>query len=790
MKLPLSILKSFLETEATPAKIADTLTTLGIEVDGIEAELPPFHGVVVAEVRSCMKHASADKLQIAEVFDGKELFQVVCGASNCRPGLRTAYAKMGATLRDKAGAFHTIAPTKIRGVESMGMLCSAKELGMYEDDTGILELPAAFPLGADCLPLLWDPVFEISFTPNLGHCMSALGIARELAAAWKQPLKLHFPTSSFSGTPQISVHIENPTLCPRYMGQIIENVKVGPSPFWLRRELQAAGHNPVNNVVDVTNYILLKYGQPMHAFDYDKIEGKTVHLGPIKREEPFDTLTGKTVALHPGMLIISDAKKPIAIAGVMGGMNSSVSESTSTILLECASFDPLAVRSAMKKTDLRTEGAQRFEKGTDAQGLGMVLEIATRLIAEIADGTITTHPIDCKPTIFPPKVIRCRPNRVNQILGTKISHSEIREIFQRLGFKISLESEDVFQVEIPTYRLDITAEIDLVEEVARVYGYNNIERPLPKSSSPQLPHDPAYLFEKELRQRLIALGLQEFLTCDLISPRLSRIAAELTLAKEPFLQTLHSKSEDYSILRPSLLPGLLQVIASNLDHKNNTFSAFEIGKIHTQENKKPVEFPMAAIVLTGDDAPAHWEQKGQLSDFFTLKGLVENLLQGLRVSARFISSDHPTFHPGRQADLFAENEHIGTLGELHPKLLQLADIKQRVYYAEIHAGYLQKLQGPSPKCKPLAQFPASERDWTLPIDPKKPIAPIFEAIRSVHSPILERFELITLYRAGEKSNITIRFTYRDKSKTVSFEEVESAHAHLQQEVLAKTGLPG
>jgi phenylalanyl-tRNA synthetase beta chain len=786
MKLPLSVLKSFIDIDASIAKIEDTLTTLGIEVDKVHGALPPFEGVVVAEVKSCRRHESSDKLQVAEVFDGKDLHQVVCGASNCRVGLKTAFAKVGAKIRDAGEKFYTIEPSKIRGIESHGMLCSASELGIYEDNAGIIELPAETALGADCLKLLWDPVLEISLTPNLGHCMSALGIARELSAAWKKPLHAAKHSSAkHKNLPNVQAQVSNPTLCPRYMAQLIENVKVGPSPFWLQCTLQAAGHRPVNNVVDATNYILLKYGQPLHAFDYDKIEGHKVHIGPCHKEESFDALIGKTVILPPGTLVISDANKTIAIAGVMGGANSSVSESTSTILLEAASFDPIAVRLAAKKTDLRSEGSQRFEKGVDSSTVGDILEIATQLIVEIAGGTVSTAPIDLKTNIAP-KQIRCRPARVNHVLGTKISHNEMKDIFHRLHILLVQETEQELLLQVPSYRLDLTEEIDLVEEIGRIYGYNHIERPLPKSSSPQLPNDPVYLFENDLRKRLIALGLQEFLTCDLISPKLAAINQEMG----QFLRTLHAKSEDYSILRASLLPGILQVVKLNLDHKNSTIAAFEMGRIHLLQKGLPIEFPMAAIVLTGKEAPNHWDQKPTDADFFALKGLVENLLEGLRVKAHFVPSSHPTFHPGRQADLFFDSLHIGTLGELHPNTLALLDIKQRVYYAELNAQHLKTIQSPSPKFAAMAQFPSSERDWTLPIHPQTHISTIFDAIRSVHSPLLERFELIGTYRAEDKANVTIRFTYRDRTKTVSYDETQSAHDHLQQEVLAKTNMAG
>jgi phenylalanyl-tRNA synthetase beta chain len=329
-------------------------------------------------------------------------------------------------------------------------------------------------------------------------------------------------------------------------------------------------------------------------------------------------------------------------------------------------------------------------------------------------------------------------------------------------------------------------EIDLIEEVARIYGYNNIERPLPKATSPQIPHDPAYLFETELRRRLVALGLQEWITCDLISPKLADLVPEIVLSRSHLLQTLHSKSEEYSVLRPSLLPGLLQVVRKNFDQKNQTLRAFELGRIHFLQEQKPVEFPMIALLLTGKEAPHHWDRKPNEADFFDLKGLLENLLDGIRVpSYTFAPSKHPSFHPTQQADLFLNSLFVGTLGQLHPTLLAKLDIKEPVYYAELNAHSIQTHRAPPPHMKPLPQFPSSERDWTLPLNPTTPLATLFEAIRSLHLPLLEHVSLLDLFQTPEKKNATFRFVYRDPSKTLSFEEVEAAHAHLMSSVTSK-----
>ncbi len=752
---------------------------LGIEVDAIHSSKPIYSGVVVGEVLSVAHHPDAGKLQVAQVSDGKETIQVVCGAPNCRPGIRVAFAKLGAQVGDL-----TVQKTSLRGVESNGMLCSAGELGLYTDQSGqILELPLDTKLGSNCVDTLFDPVFEISLTPNLGHCMSAIGIARELAAATRLPIKnTAKKITEVQGSESITAVVEDDTLCPRYTARIIQQVKIGPSPFWLQRALRAAELAPINNVVDATNYILLKYGQPLHAFDFDKIEGKAIQVGVAKEAFKFDALTGATLDVPAGVLLISDAKKPVAIAGIMGGANSAISEGTTSILLEAASFDPIAIRVNSKKVGLRTDSSLRFEKGVDPSAVMALLDEAAALIAELTGGVILSNPIDCKKKEFPARQISCRCARVNKVLGTKLSDNEIHDIFHRLGFGVKGEI-----VEVPLYRSDISAEIDLIEEVARIYGYNNIDRPLPLATTPQIPHDPAHLFEVEMRRRLIGLGLQEFLTCDLISPKAVATLDEFSTEKNRFLQTLHSKSEEYSVLRPSLLPGLLQTVRTNLDQKNANLSVFELGRIHFLEQDKPVEFPMAAILLTGKENPKHWDRKPAEVDFFDLKGAVENLLNGLRIpTVTFVPGTHPTFHPGRQADLKVQDIQIGSIGEVHPGLLAKFDIKQKVYYAELNAERLLALQAPEAKMKPLGLFPASERDWTLPLNPKTNISTIFDAIKSVPVPLLEQFQLIDLYSSGQTFNVTFRFVYRDRNKTVSFEEVEAAHGKLVEEVLAKT----
>ncbi len=784
MKLPLSLLKSFLPLNLSPAQIGEALTLLGIEVDAILHEKPPFSGVVAAEVLSVKPHPNAEKLQIAEVSDGKAVHQVVCGASNCRAGIKTAFARLGAELTDEKGHSLTIKAAKLRGVESFGMLCSSAELIGSEEHEGIMELGEEMSPGEDLLKHLWDPVFELSLTPNLGYCLSARGVAKELSASLNLPLAPFHHRELPTVHPQkAQVSVEEEDLCPRYMGRTIEDVLIGPSPFWLQQLLKAADIRPINNAVDITNYILLKWGQPMHAFDADLLEGN-VHVRQAKQETSFLCLDEIQRTVPKGTLLICDEKKPVALAGLMGGANSSVSLQTKRIFLEAAFFNPTTIRMTSKKMNLRSESSLRFEKGIDPEAMKDALDEASALFISLCKGRLCSGTINTRSQPFAPKQILCRPKRVNQLLGSELSTHEIEEIFHRLQFKISKSETDEWTVSVPFYRFDLTEEIDLIEEIARIYGYNSFEKKPPFYTTTSLPHDPLFIFEKMLKNRFAALGLQEVVTCDLISPKLATLAVEARLPNVQFLQVLHAKSEDYSILRPSLLPGFLQVVQYNVDQKNHSFAGFEVGHIYFEEQKKNIELPMTGIFLTGKSTPHHWDKKPADYDFYDLKGLLENLFDSLQVAnVSYKPSSHPSFHPGRQASIYLEDLAIGSFGEVHPLLLEPLDIKQRVLYAEISLNPLLAKQSLHPIMKPISPFPSSERDWTIPLPKEASVQPIFDAIATFRSPLFEKAELIDLF-ISETQNVTLRFTYRDLLKTISFEEVETEHAKLMQIVLA------
>ena len=785
MKMPLSLIKSFIPIDLQPAQIAETLTLLGLEVDGIENEHPSFAGVVVGEVVAATPHPNASKLTVAMVSDGISTHQVVCGAPNCRVGLKTAFAKPGALLKGSDGKQRKIEKAAIRGTESFGMLCSDEELGLPSKIEGIIELPRDIENGKDLVQVLWDPVFEISLTPNLGHCMSALGVAQELAAALALPIK----RPKISVNSDETIHIEKMIqidshdlkLCPRYMCRLIEGVAIAPSPFWLQRRLRACGLEPISNAVDIANYIMLTMGQPLHVFDYDTLEGHSLQVGVSSVPHKFLGLDKVEREVPAGTILISDRRKPVAIAGILGEANSAVHDRTQNLLIEAAVFDPTAIRQASKKMGLRTESSQRFEKGIDPNGTAEALDAACDLIAEICKGQVASGMIDKKKGAFAPKEIICRTERVNKLLGTRLSLNEMKEIFHRLGCFSKETDKDILQVTVPLRRSDISEEIDLIEEVARIYGYNHIEKPLSRCTTSHIPHDPAYLFEKEVRERLVGFGLQEFLNSDLISKKLAEHAVEWIRPGAALLTALHAKTEEYSVLRPSLLPGLLQAAKRNFNFKNHTLAAFELGRIHFLQNNQLVEEPMAALLFSGKTAPSDWNRKSSNADFFDLKGYLENLFEAIRISApSYQPSEHPSFHPGRQANIYCGNLLVGSLGEIHPSVLESSDIKQRILYAEINLHLLMQQPRTQERMKPLPQFPSSERDWTVPLPAAILIETVLDKILSSSSLLLEKAELIDLYvpeTSGHK-NATFRFTYRDPLKTISFEEVENAHAKL------------
>lgn len=793
MKIPLSWLKEFIDIKLSPEQIAETLTLAGLEVEGIEGTSVSFTGVVAGTIRTKTPHPHAEKLCVLTVFDGTEEWQVVCGDLSCKVGQKTAFAKINAVLKDEEDKTWTIKKTKIREIDSFGMLCSEKDLKISDRHEKIIQFPSDVADGTDASTLFIDPIFEIALTPNLGHCMSILGIARELAALLNVKIKKHpltLPQETATSIEElIDVEIQDQAQCSQYSCRLIKNITVGPSPDWIKKRLEACGLRSINSIVDVTNYILLEVGQPLHAFDYDRIAGKKIVITSQASAKDFITLDEKPREIPEGTLLVCDVMKPLAIAGVMGGLDSAVSEKTQNILIESALFSAQAVRKSSKTLNLRTDASGRFEKGIDPKGVIDALNRACSLLCQVSSGTLVQGILNRETKAFEPTILSCRLSRINALLGTMLSQNEVIALFERLDMKATAKTEDLLTVQVPSYRHDVRAEIDLVEEAARLYGYQNIPKKTPHYVTSPISDSPIYALENEVRERLVREGLQECITCDLISPFLAELTAEKAMQNN-LIHVLHPSSIDQSILRPSLLPGLLQVVKLNQDHQNWDMNIFEVGRIHFKDKEHFKEQSITGIILTGKSTPYHWDPKPREVDFFDLKGIVENLLQAFGIHSFTVDISHlHNFHPGRQGIIKVDQMILGVMGEIHPAHLQALDIKSRVLFAELNLHDMYLMKRKEWQVDPLNAYPGSERDWTLTLKDEVPIAKVLSVIQMISSHLLEQVILLDLYKneqlGKDRKNATFRFIYRDKQKTLSLETIEREHAKMTQEVAEK-----
>jgi phenylalanyl-tRNA synthetase beta chain len=790
MKIPLSWLKEFINLSESPEEIAKTLTLAGLEVDGVESIGSTFSGVVVGEVLSVEKHPDADKLCVAKVTNGSDTFQVVCGAPNCRAGIKTAFAMIGAELEGEDKKSFKVKKAKLRGVESSGMLCSFSELKLEGEHEGIVEFEDHVKVGTDVSEMYGDTIFEISLTPNLGHCSSVLGVARELSAAYNRPVnipKIEIYEDGFSSISELlSVEVKDNEKALRYCCRIVKDVVVKESPLWLQSRLKACGLRPVNNIVDITNYVMLEVGNPLHAFDLDKIENNKLIIRTATRDETFTTLDKKTRVLSENDLVIADSHEILAIAGVMGGANSEIRDQTKNVCVESACFLPTAIRKTSKHLQLQTDASKRFERATDPNIVVYALDLCASLMQKIASGKVMKGLVDIKSQEFPEKTISCRLAKVNELLGTHLGVSELESIFTRLDMKPQVDGKSIFSVKVPTYRNDIQTEIDLVEEAARIYGFENIPKAVPKYQGSCLPHSPMFLFEAQVRNFLNGEGLQEFLTCDLIGPSMISVVNGLNMPEDAVVKVLNPTSIEQSILRTTLLPGLLQAVKYNVDHQNHTINSFEIGRVHFKEGDKYKEQSVVGIVLTGKDSVDSWSRKAENVDFFTLKGIIENLLGELRIDEYcFKENNFHTFHDARQAAIYVGDVKVGTIGEIHPSIQRKLDVPERILFAEISLHDLYPLMKCDVKMAPLMVYPSSARDWTITLNEAITFDELLKGVRKVSSKLLETVSLVDIYRSeklgNQQKNVTLRFIYRDKEKTVSQEDVDAEHAKITNE---------
>ncbi|MCW3042278.1 MAG: Phenylalanyl-tRNA synthetase beta chain [Actinobacteria bacterium] len=782
MLVPLSWLADYVAIDRDAESLAAALTSAGLKVEAIHRPGADIEGVVVGEVQQILPHPNADKLQLVDVTTGVSVRPIVCGAHNFKVGDKVPVALPGARLPGDM----TIGRATIRGEVSEGMLCSARELGVADDHSGILVLPPDTELGAEVTKVLGldDVVLDIEVTTNRPDAMSLLGIAREVAAITGghvtfPALRMNRATSGSPAVEELAqVTVEDPAGAPRYLARVITGVTPGPSPEWVAKRLTAAGVRPISNIVDATNYALLVTGHPMHAFDLDKLSGSKIVVRRALATEQLVTIDGATRELAADDLVIADAEGPVALAGIMGGRDSEVSDTTTRILLESAYFDPASVLRSSKRHGLRSEASARFERGADPNNVPYAAELASALIQEWAGGESAPGAIDVYPEPVEPWTLTLRPERVNEVLGTNLSVEAMVDDLRRLGLNPVVEDGKI-RVTVPTRRPDLRAEWDLVEEIARLTGYDRIPSRIPSGARVGGLNRPQRL-QRRVRNLLTGAGLFEAVTSALIGPAdLDRMGYPPEHPARSALRLTNPLTVDESILRPSLLPGLVASAARNVARRNLCVRLFEVGRcfVPRETNLLPEEPLRLGMVFHGP-IPQEWHTPSRELDFFDLKGVVEMLMEGLRIDYTFGPTTRDPFTRGRTAALVAPGGAFGTIGELTPATAERYGFTNRVVAAELELGKLLELARDPAQAKELTRFPPVLLDLAVVVPEAVEAAEIMELARSAGGPALVDVRVFDVYRgeqagAGRKS-LALSLTFLRPDRTLTQDEAVAA----------------
>lgn len=773
MKISYRWLKDYVEFELGPEELADSLTNAGFEVEEYYPLIKEFTGVVVAQVTRVEKHPNADKLSVCRVATDREEYQVICGAPNVEQGQFVPFAQVGAVL---PGGFK-IKKARIRGVESFGMICSKEELGLEKASDGIWAFAEPHERGSSVYDLLIDRqdyIFDLAITPNRPDCLSQVGIAREVAALTGGRLKLPEvtleETSSSKTADHIEIRIDDREGCPRYAGRVIKGVTVTESPLWMQQRLEAVGMRPINNIVDVTNYVLLELGHPLHAFDLAMIKERKIIVRTSHNAERFTTLDDKERELPAETVMICDAERAVAIGGIMGGLNSEVSAATVDILLESAYFKPERISRSSKVLGLSTEASQRFERGADPNGVPFALDRAAGLIAELAGGRVLQGICDVYPEKAEPVQIPFHPEKVNKLLGSRIAADKIIDTLKSIQLKVEGN-----KVEVPTFRVDLKQEQDLVEEVARLIGFSNLPTRENTTTYYEIGQSEYEAKLKFFRQALVESGLSEAIN----SGMLKQSEAE-PFKRGELIRIMNPISDDMTTMRPSLLPGLLKAASHNINRNMKSLRLFEVGRIF--QNYRPDELPeqpwSIAGLMTGKRYPEAWAHNNYDLDFFDVKGVLEAFIEKLFLdNIRFILYDKASgFLAAETIALQADDVLLGICGRVDPEICKLFDIEQPVFAFELNADRIMELYSFQRQYSPISRFPYSERDMALVLDDTIPASDVLSFVRTTGSPLLSDVAVFDVYKGEKipagKTSLAIRMRFQSTQRTLSDDEVD------------------
>ena len=796
MKVSLNWLKDYVDISLPPADLAQKLTMAGIEVKGMQVIGDGWEGITVGQIMAISPHPNADRLRLVTVSLGAEQVTVVCGAPNLNPGDKVALAAVGAQLiSGHDGKVFRLTPAKIRGVSSSGMVCSERELGISDSHQGILVLPAGAPVGMPLADYLGDAILDLEVTPNRPDCLSLIGIAREVAVLTGQALSLAETSYEESDSPigeKVSVAIIDPELCPRYSASLITGVKVTESPEWLRQRLLKYGMRPINNVVDVTNYVMVEYGQPLHAFNYERIRGREIMVRRANDGETLVTLDGATRTLSRDMLVIADQAGAVAVAGVMGGAESEVTEETTSILLEAANFNPASIHHTGNALRLPSEARMRFERGIRPELALVALKRATQLISELGGGRAAQGIIDVYPGRVDPKPIRLSMARLRELLGTGFSLERVVDTLTSLGFacRVDTEAGEVWAT-APYWRGDIRWEVDLIEEVARIIGYDQIPTTLLSEPIPHQAPDPLFGLKRRLRGILAGYGFQEIITYSLTSlETLAKLLPKSSSITPQPLRVANPMTAEQEYLRPSLRANLLVTMAQNQKHEDGGIRLFELGKVYASRQKElPDEPEMLCGLMSGPRMERSWHGDGGLFDFYDAKGVVEALLARLGVLVHFQDSTDETFHLAKQASLVVAGNNIGVIGELYPGVLAAFEITGSVLLFEINVTRLLPLAVSCRAFQPIPRFPAVAKDIALVVNDAIAHSRVLRIIEGF--PLVTQVTLFDVYSgapvpAGKKS-LAYRLIFRSVAHTLTDDEVDTVKQQILDKLATELG---
>jgi phenylalanyl-tRNA synthetase beta chain len=799
MKVSLKWLKDYVDIKLTVGELAEKLAMAGLEVKGAQTTGGSWDNVVIGEVIALNPHPNADRLKLATVNLGTEQVTTVCGAPNISLGQRVAFAHVGARLIDPhTGEAVALKPTKIRGVVSEGMVCSEKELGISDSHEGILVLPPEAPVGVPLGAYLGDVILDLDVTPNRPDCLSVIGIAREIAALTGEPLRLpeiHYEETEKSIDSFATVDVVDADLCLRYCASLVVGIKIASSPSWLQQRLNNCGMRPINNVVDVTNYVMLEYGQPLHAFDYHKLKGRQIIVRRAGNGETITTLDGSKRTLNRDILVITDKEEAVAVAGIMGGLDSEVTDKTDTILLESANFNQAAIRRGCSHLQFQSEASIRFDKGLNSELPLLPLKRANQLLLELAGGRAAKGIIDVYPGKSEPKLIPFTAREVKRLSGLKVNIDEIIKVLKALGFECQEgDSGSQILVSVPYWRSDIKCSADLVEEVVRIIGYEKVPvtrlgSPLPPQKSKYSPAAQQSNLKEKLCNILTGSGFQEILTYSLVSlEKLQKLSPKLEL-KIPPLKIANPMTREQEYLRTSLRAGLLTTLAHNQKFEQSGIRLFEIGKVFLPQDKDlPEEKEVLCALFSGARAELSWQADKEPLDFFDAKGVVENILNQLGLKANFENSDDEGLFPGRGANVIVDDDKAGIVGEVHPKVAQAFELSGVTCLIEIDLEKLLTKATGIKEYQSIPRFPSVTRDIALVVDEQVSYKRVEEIIQGF--PLVTKVTLFDLYRGEQipegKKSFAIRIVYQSPKHTLTDEEVdqnqEQMLARLHQEL--------